>query len=188
MNFSIGVGNSNNNYNNRYNYGNRITFNGGPKASIILGIIFAFLGVIVFGIGVNNNLQENKKSATYKDIVGTVVDMHTEQEDEYNDTLDRYETKTMYTPIYEYQINEVKYRYESNMSSSIKPTIGSTVTIKYNPNNPNDAYIEGEGDWLFLLVGGIFIVAGIFIAVTGFNQMNKQGNISETPPTPQSSS
>ncbi len=164
-NFSIG------NYRYRRGY-NRVQM--GSTGSIVVGLIVTIIGVALLGVGMNIYFDQSKKAATYKEAVGTVVDVDRKEDTIYNSDLEIYETDITYRPIYEYKVNNVAYRYESATGSSVQPTMGSTTTIKYDPANPSNAFIPGDSEFVMLVVGALFLIIGLFVTVTGFIKRNKE--------------
>lgn len=72
-----------------------------------------------------------------------------------------------YFPVYEFEVNEKKYKTRNTIGNSTpeKFKIGEIVEIKYNPENPNEYYKEGDvfsKAWLvFFIVGILCIVEGV---------------------------
>lgn len=89
---------------------------------------------------------------------------------EYRDEDGRHNRKKIYYfPIYEFEVNEKKYRIRDTTGNLSLENfkIGEIVEIKYNPENPEECYKEGDSFskvWLvFLIVGCICIIEGIGI-------------------------
>ena len=67
-------------------------------------------------------------------------------------------TRKSYVPIYEYKVQENKYTIKGTNGSGFK--IGDVEKINYNPENPEQCYIEGYSfaAWKILLIIGIVIL------------------------------
>lgn len=68
-----------------------------------------------------------------------------------------YSTKS-YVPIYEYKVQENKYKIKGTNGTGFK--IGDVVKINYNPQKPEQCYIEGYSftAYKILLIIGIIIL------------------------------
>lgn len=142
-----------------------------PWQTVIFGILFVIIGIasIIYGVYAFNN--RNEKAKNYIDIEASVID-HDSQHDS--------EGSVTYAPIVEYTVDGKKYKAKSTTySSSVKP-IGSKIYLKYNPTNPNEVIFVGDfGVIIFIIVGGVFIVVGIVIAILALKSMrnSNQTNI-----------
>ena len=62
----------------------------------------------------------------------------------------------MYTPVVEFLDSDGGVRhFRSQISSSVAPTVGKTVSVLYNPVNPNDARLNG---FFSLYIMPIFLI------------------------------
>ena len=130
----------------------------------VIGIIF-----LTIGIGLTINRKKKKEHCT-QTTTGKVLSNAREvnREREY----DRKPTTTMtYYPVYEYYVegNRVEKR-SSYGSSSPRFYEGQEITICYNPENPNEHYIEGDliGSVIgiiFTAVGAVSIIVAIGVAI-----------------------
>ncbi len=88
-------------------------------------------------------ISARHKRCTYEKI-GTVVDVQIYE----NNNDDAVSTYT-YGPVYEFEMNGMKYRYTALRSFKKKPDIGEKHTLFVNPNNPEVFYNpEQDSDWL----------------------------------------
>lgn len=77
--------------------------------------------------------------------------------------------QTMYNLVYSYTVNENEYTVSSSGESGILPRINSPRPIKYNPNNPEEAYIPSLSlKFLFSFLGilGIIVTSIAFMIET----------------------
>ena len=121
------------------------------KAPKGLLIFVTIIGILMFSV---STYLDIKRDLEYKDYIDVKAYFMYEKgipvEEDENE---------MYKLTYEYQVNGKKYLYTTDYATSVIPEKGSDITIKYNPNNPSDAYSEGmNGLVLFKLIGTMFIV------------------------------
>jgi hypothetical protein len=58
-------------------------------------------------------------------------------------------------------------RFKSSVGSS-SYVEGEAVTVKYHPNNPQDARLDPGIIWLFIIAfGGLFVLGGLFTYLRG---------------------
>ena len=106
-------------------------------------------------------------------IVGLVMAHDRKQKDNYYDTttgtvtgVSYYENsdgETMYSAVYTYYVDDTVYKLTDDDASNAPPSRGKTVDIRYDPDQPGDAYVDGR-TWpgTLLIVGGLmFVMAGI---------------------------
>lgn len=88
---------------------------------------------------------------------------------EYRDKDGHTHKQIYYFPIYEFEVNRKKYKIRDTTGNVSQKNfkIGKIVEIKYNPENPEECYKEGDAFskvWLaFLIFGIICIIEGIGI-------------------------
>ncbi len=132
----------------------------GPRhAPSIIGLI---IGILLAVIGISSLSIRYMKMQTYETTQGRVIDMAERQST--TKVNGRRKTTVSYTPIYEYKVDGVTYKYQSNVygNSSSLPEIGTFVKIYYNPENPEDALAKRS-----MLFEIIFIVMGL-LAIFGY--------------------
>lgn len=116
---------------------------GAQIASLILVLVITFGGgatALAFYI------SKDAKYSSYPQTSATVVSV-------INNGFDK-----GYTAVYEYTADGKTYRTEGETmgSGDAAPRIGDTVTVKYNPNDPNEIHVSTESK--FLLAFGCFLV------------------------------
>lgn len=139
--------------------------------SIIWICGFCFGGIICITLSIflkhkSNNLI-TKCTKNCKGILSEIC----EKLREYRDEDGHHRKKIYYFPIYEFEVNGKKYKISDTTGNMSQESfqIGDIVEIKYNPENPEECYKEGDvfsKVWLvFLIVGVICIIEGIGIGL-----------------------
>lgn len=125
----------------------------------ILGIIIG-IACVVIGVFILISYSRAQKVQT-AETTATIIRVDSELE---TDT-DGFETRHYY-PVIEYTVEGQRYETRlpnSDTTDSTEYKEGQTVTIQYNPDNPNELSKKGNKGGL---IGGIFfIVAGLVMAV-----------------------
>lgn len=128
------------------------------KASHISNIILIFIlgfwfigGMIFIGISLYFNITENNRAKGYFKTEGKLVDYDSCQYDDGIETCNA---------IYEYKVNSIIYKGSPNVLSN-RSSFKKTVTVKYNPNDPNEYVINS--DLNIFLITGIIIIAVVSI-------------------------
>lgn len=128
--------------------------------SSLLGVILA--GTVFFAVGlfvmIYVGIMPLAKTASYTKAEATVIELHTY----YNK-----EGSLLAYFDYEYYVDGVRYEKESSygQSAEIAPAVGETITIYYNPNNPNELTDSSWTDWIMVVVGLIFAGVGLALIV-----------------------
>lgn len=132
----------------------------GHIANIILVIVLIpwfLIGIAFVGISSYSMMNDNGKSKGYLETEGKLVDYVDCQYDE--------DGAELCNGLYEYTVDGTTYKGSPNLLSN-RSGFKSTITVKYNPNNPSE-YVMNSG-WNTLLIAGIIILIValvIFISV-----------------------
>lgn len=132
----------------------------GHIANIILVIVLIpwfLIGIAFVGISSYSMMNDNGKSKGYLETEGKLVDYVDCQYDE--------DGAELCNGLYEYTVDGTTYKGSPNLLSDYSG-FKSTITVKYNPNNPSE-YVMNSG-WNTLLIAGIIILIValvIFISV-----------------------
>lgn len=133
--------------------------------SIIWICAFCFGGVMCITLSMylrhKANILITKCTSKCKGVLKEICENLREyREDGYN-----YE-KIYYFPIYEFEVNGKKYKIRDTTGdiSQENLKIGKIIEIKYNPNNPEECYKEGD---VFSKAWVIFLIAGIICIIEG---------------------
>ena len=118
----------------------------------IYGVIFLLVAIIyaVFAT------YKKKKCNSRVDAVVTEVKTRTS----------RY--SPVYLPICEYYINGIGYKRTGPPHHDNALPVGSTITIAYDPNKPQRAYIPGRDERIYKLRFATFIFAGVVMFVASY--------------------
>lgn len=104
-------------------------------------------GIAFIAVSSYSNISDNNKSKNYLETEGKISG--------YNNCTYDDEEGELCNAIYEYVVNGITYKGSPNLSSN-KSGFKETITVKYNPNNPNE-YVMDSG-WNNLLIFGILLV------------------------------
>lgn len=108
---------------------------------MVLDILFIlFITIFILTVTIPTLINFRKRHfLNFQEAVGYVVG-YVERENMSKD----YGWYKTFSPIIEYEVDGMLYRYMRFASSSFKPKIGKKIIIKYNPNDPNDV-VEKNG-------------------------------------------
>ena len=126
---------------------------------ILVGIVFVGLGVYLLVSG--NDMAKRCTAET----TGKVVEVIEEVEE--NHDADGYSVTHTYYPVIEFKAGEetVNKKYSSGTGNRNKYSVGENIDILYDSNKPTDFLIKG--DKTSNILGIVFIVAGLVVAVIG---------------------
>ena len=154
----------------------------GPGAiiGIVVGFIFALVGVILLVVAIVSRNKANK-AKTWPTAQGRVVSSEVRVHQDY-DAEDGH-SSTNYEPVvqYAYEVNGVPYTasrigYGANQfdrntaqNKANRYAAGSTIAVHYDPADPHNAVLETEagGAKIFLIVGIVFAALGLTACCIG---------------------
>ena len=124
-----------------------------PWQGVLMGLIFAVVGIALLFFAVSSIKTYKEKNASFIETTSTVVDY------KYND-------EGLQAIVVEYVVNGQTYQKISNSYSNMPKSIGTEVSIKYNPNNPRDAiWTTDSTNFILPIFGGVFTLVGIAIVI-----------------------
>lgn len=137
------------------------------------GTIFLVVGIVMFlvleSVAVVLTVRAVQRS-DWPHADGTVVEVST-----YVDRGSRRDRKrgsdretTMYTPVVEFTVDGELYRLTSKVSTSNPWTVGDTVDVVHNPENPHEASISGSANWVPWMLGGMGLVFAVVFGGVGW--------------------
>lgn len=138
-----------------------------PKNAILIFFyIFLIEGIIFFAVGIISICSHYTKIHTYKTTRGEIVDVVEREHTSSHRTASGHRssrTSTVYSALYEYEVDGKTYQFCNNIYSSRYPTIGASATIYYNPKDPGDAYMKQSAVMgiIFSIIGVVLIGFGI---------------------------
>ena len=138
-----------------------------PWQGVLFGLIFAIVGVALLCFAVSSIKTYNEKNETFVETTSRVVDY------KYND-------ERLQAIVVEYVVDGQTYQKVSNSYSNMPKSIGTEVSIRYNPNNPQDAIWTSDSTNIVLpIVGVVFILAGVIVVISSIKNGKKQKMLEE---------
>ena len=128
-----------------------------PWQGVLFGLIFAVSSIKTY----------NEKNETFVETTSRVVDY------KYND-------ERLQAIVVEYVVDGQTYQKVSNSYSNMPKSIGTEVSIRYNPNNPQDAIWTSDSTNIVLpIIGVVFILAGVIVVIYSIKNGKKQKMLEE---------
>ena len=138
-----------------------------PWQGILFGLIFAIVGIALLCFAVSSIKTYNEKNETFVETTSRVVDY------KYND-------EGLQAIVVEYVVDGQTYQKVSNSYSNMPKSIGTEVSIKYNPNNPQDAIWTLDSTNIILpIVGVVFTLVGVIVVISSIKNGKKQKMLEE---------
>ena len=132
-----------------------------PWQGVLFGLIFAVVGIALLFFANSSIKTYNEKNATFIETTSTVVDY------KYNDD-------GLQAIIVEYVVDGQTYQKISNSYSNMPKSIGTEVSVKYNPNNPKDAIWTSDSSNIILpIFGAVFTLVGVFVVISSVKNGKK---------------
>ena len=141
--------------------------NRGNISSKVSAIIIMVIGIGIMIVGIWMAADRLQKDDYYGSATGKVAGSS------YYENSD---DERMYSAIYAYSVGDTEYELEDDDASKVPPQIGKKVEIRYDPEEPADAYVGGKP-----LPGSILLGIGItmiMLSILVFVKMRK-GKISD---------
>lgn len=145
-------------------YTKNIPLNGNSSnksLKIILTLIFTIVSIIMIAVGIITlRVKKVSQNKCTEKVSAKVVDLTTRSSSSRRNGRHHY--NTTYAPVFEYYYDNQKYVIQSSISSDPPEyTIGQTVELKINPNNPKKFYDPNSKT--LSMIGYIFIGVGILM-------------------------
>lgn len=138
-----------------------------PWQGVLFGLIFAIVGIALLCFAVSSIKTYNEKNETFVETTSRVVDY------KYND-------ERLQAIVVEYVVDGQTYQKVSNSYSNMPKSIGTKVSIRYNPNNPQDAIWTSDSTNIVLpIIGVVFILAGVIVVIYSIKNGKKQKMLEE---------
>ena len=141
-----------------------------PIEAVIFGLVFTLCGVALLFYSFQTIKDYKEKDAKYIEVSAEVVDY-------------RENSEGLLAIIAEYEVDGEKYTKTGSTYSNSPKSIGSKVSVKYNPINPKDSIWKNDSTNLVLpLVSTGFTLVGLLIFITGifgFKGKNKKDSSDE---------
>ena len=134
------------------------------KGAVLIFVVIMLVGVTLIAAGVMNVIRNKEYTKYYVETKGVLSGT-----DIYSSDYDG----TTYSLIYEYVVDGEKYYISTDYGTGIIPKEGTTKTIRYNPDNPNEAEIAGDAsNMIFFLIGFMFFTIPLVFII---NEPSKTG-------------
>lgn len=137
------------------------------KGTVSAILIFAFVGLIFFAVGLFITVSDSKKNSRCTAETDAIIVDYAQEID-----------AAAYTPVVSFDVNGFNYQTHNNFySSSRKYKLGESVKIHYDPDNPFTFYINGDHSkkifsLIFCVIGGITFIIPIIIIISSHKSKN----------------
>lgn len=129
----------------------------GKNSGIPVLLIFLIIGFAMAIGGTVMTVDRKQKDSYYGSATGKITDVSHHTNSDGDD---------MYAAVYTYYVDDIKYTFTDDTSTSVRPSIGKRVDIRYNPENPEIAYVGGR-IWMGVILLGMGILF-MLAATLGF--------------------
>ena len=138
-----------------------------PWQGVLFGLIFVIVGIALLCFAVSSIKTYNEKNETFVETISKVVDY------KYND-------EGLQAIVVEYVVNGQTYQKVSNSYSNMPKSIGTEVSVKYNPNNPQDAIWTSDSTNIVLpIFGAVFTLVGVIVVISSIKKGKTQKMIED---------
>ncbi len=134
----------------------------GNISSKVSAIIIMVIGIGIMIVGIWMAADRMYKNNYYGFATGKVTGYS------YYENSD---DEKMYSASYSYTVEDTEYELEDDDASKVPPQMGKTVEIRYDPVQPEDAYVGGKP-----LPGSVLLSIGItmiMLSILAFMKMRK---------------
>lgn len=133
-----------------------------PKGAKIVAwfliIVCMLAGVWMLYLGIGESVDTSEKTGNYLTTEAYLLDYNLYSGPEY-DAVRKKHHRATYQLTYNYNVGGQEYTVTTEGGTSFVPEIGTSIEIRYNPDNPHDAYIPSHSRNVGLLFGGAFFIA-----------------------------
>lgn len=138
-----------------------------PWQGVLFGLIFVIVGIALMCFAVSSIKTYNEKNKTFVETTSKVVDY------KYND-------EGLQAIVVEYVVDGQTYQKVSNSYSNMPKSIGTEVSVKYNPNNPQDAIWTSDSTNIILpIFGAVFTLVGAIVVISSVKKGKTQKMIED---------
>ncbi len=128
------------------------------KGATLIFVVVMLIGATLISCGVMSSIRNKEYTKYYVETKGVFSG------------ADKYSEDT-YSLEYEYVVDGEKYYISTDYSTGIIPKEGTTKTIRYNPDNPEEAVIGGETtNMIFYVIGFMFFFIPLVFIITKSNE------------------
>lgn len=127
------------------------------RPPLVVLVLFITVGLGCMFFAIKNIVNRAIQAKDYEKVTGYFVRTGICSHDDDGTTC---------TLEYRFKVKDQDYYLTSDYSTSVRPAVGSTKTIKYNPINPNEAFLVGnENNALLLFLGFMFTMIPAFFLI-----------------------
>lgn len=133
-------------------------------AMMLIFSILLCIGIVMLFFGFKGMNDLRRKTSGYAQTTGTLIHYQPGNPAQHNVAKNEHSAAT-YFLVYEYTVDGQIYTATSDYSTAILPKLGTAKTIRYQPDDPSQAAIQGQNRYsVFLYVGAMFtLVPAVFL-------------------------
>lgn len=137
----------------------------GGFVKVVFGLCMAGLGIISIRQGFLEQSRIREVGVRYESTEGVLVGS-------YIDSGENYEN---YGDILEYTVNGETYTVQSVYTAETEGEKGEVFTVKYNPQNPREAYLQRDilNQYIIVVVGLMILLVAFFVVGSVFEKLRK---------------
>ncbi len=125
---------------------------------VLAGLFSIALGILVLYFSISSIKTYNEKNEVYVETTSKVVDY-------------KYDNDGLKAIVVEYVVDGQTYRIVSGSYTNMPKSIGTEVSIKYDPNNPQDAiWTLDSANIILPILGIVFTLAGIVVVISSIKK------------------
>ncbi|MBQ7153213.1 MAG: DUF3592 domain-containing protein [Clostridia bacterium] len=127
----------------------------------VMVAVLLLAGILMVGLGVYFGFV---RTNGYEKTAAVITDLEKDSSDPEN---------VFWYPVVKYTVNGTEYerKLDSNVNNA---KIGDEIKIKYDPADPQKAYLDSPGMIVYLIAaGGVILVAAVFVIVKNRMQLSK---------------
>lgn len=100
----------------------------------------------------NEKAKLEKKHPKFYNIMMSIIKVLESGNKGAIDVSEREDNSPSYFAIIEYEANGKKYEIQNTIGSDIKGKLGKKMNIRYNPNNPEEAFVQKDIGFIVLII------------------------------------
>lgn len=142
------------------------------KIGNVVFLLVMLIGIALLVFGIMKIRERSQKEKYFLSETGRVVDVIVKRSNKKKSS----NTSVTYAGVYTYRVNGEEYKIQDEVSTSTMPIVGSEVTVRYNPDNPGEAFVKGRAYMgnILLFLGIIFIIVPFVMFLSGTNILSEK--------------
>lgn len=147
------------------------------KGVLLLSGATFIIGILILVSGIKGTIEVNIQSRDYEITEGYLYDYEIYSEGGY-DAVKKIHTNDTYRLIYHYYVDGKEYEISTDMGVGIVPEMGNTREVRYNSDNPRDAFLLGPNGNVFKIFFGLFfsVISSFFLWILLPEKKQKEEN------------